>query len=163
MIHHVSIPAKDPKHVADVLAELMNGRAYPFPGNIANSFMAVSGDAHGTMIEVYPETLALTAGTADDEQVKASQATAPAAYPFHVLLSVPVDRAAVQRIGDREGWRTKVFGRGAPGKPPVFHIFEFWIENHLMLEVATPDMLAAYAETIQPARLDALFGQRAAA
>ena len=60
MIHHVSIPAKDPKHVADVLAELMHGRAYPFPGSIANSFMAVSGDAHGTMIEVYPETLALT-------------------------------------------------------------------------------------------------------
>jgi hypothetical protein len=163
MIHHVSIPAKDPKHVADVLAELMNGRAYPFPGSIANSFMAVSGDAHGTMIEVYPETLVLKAGAADDEQVKATKARAPAAYPFHVLMSVPVDRATVQRIGDREGWRTKVFGRGAPGQPPVFHIFEFWIENHLMLEVATPDMLAAYAETIQPARLDALFAQRAAA
>jgi hypothetical protein len=42
-------------------------------------------------------------------------------------------------------------------------VYEFWIENRLMLEVATPDMLAAYAETIQPARLDALFGRRAAA
>jgi hypothetical protein len=81
MIHHVSIPARDPKHVADVLAELMNGRAYPFPGSIADSFMAVSGDAHGTMIEVYPETLALKAGTTDDEQVKATKAEAPAAYP----------------------------------------------------------------------------------
>lgn len=148
MIHHVSIPAKDPKHVADVLAELMNGRAYPFPGSIANSFMAVSGDVHGTMIEVYPETLALKRGEADDEQVTATTVDAPAAYPFHVLLSVPVDRAAVQRIGDREGWRTKVFGRGAPGQKPVFHIFEFWIENHLMLEVATPEMVAEYAAAI---------------
>ncbi len=163
MIHHVSIPAKDPKHVADVLAELMNGKAYPFPGGIADSFMTVSGDAHGTMIEVYPETLALKRGTADDEQVTATPAEPPAAYPFHVLLSVPVDRAAVQRIGDREGWRTKVFGRGAPGMPPVFHVFEFWIEDRFMLEVATPDMVAAYTETIQPARLDALFGSRAAA
>ena len=163
MIHHVSIPARDPRHVADVLAELMNGKAYPFPGAIANSFMAVSGDAHGTMIEVYPETLALKHGNADDEQVTAATVPPPAMYPFHVLLSVPTDRAAVQRIGDREGWRTKVFGRGAPGKPPVFHIFEFWVENTFMLEVATPDMVAAYAETIQPARLDALFGQRAAA
>ena len=163
MIHHVSIPAKDPKHVADVLAELMNGRAYPFPGSIADSFMAVSGDAHGTMIEVYPETLALLRGTADDEQVTATKVTAPAAYPFHVLLSVPLDREAVQRIGDREGWRTKLFGRGAPGKPPLFTIFEFWIEDRFMLEVATPDMLAAYAETIQLSRLDAFFGQRAAA
>ncbi len=163
MIHHVSIPAKDPKHVADVLAELMNGRAYPFPGGFPNSFMAVNGDAHGSMIEVYPETLALKRGTADDEQVSVTPVEAPAAYPFHVLLSVSLDREAVQRIGDREGWRTKLFGRGAPGKPPVFHVFEFWIEDRFMLEVATPDMLAAYAETIQPARLDALFGQRTAA
>jgi hypothetical protein len=125
--------------------------------------MAVSGDVHGTMIEVYPETLALKPGTTDDEQVKATKAKTPAAYPFHLLLSVPVDRATVQRIGDREGWRTKLFGRGAAGKPPVFHVIEFWVENHLMLEVATPDMLAAYAEAIQPARLDTFFAQRAAA
>jgi hypothetical protein len=30
MIHHISIAANDPRHVADVLAELMNGRSYPF-------------------------------------------------------------------------------------------------------------------------------------
>ena len=163
MIHHVSIPAKDPKHVADVLAELMNGRAYPFPGGFPNSFMAVSGDAHGSMIEVYPETLALQRGTADYQQVSVIPVEPPAAYPFHLLLSVPLDRDAVQRIGDREGWRTKVFGRAPPGKPPVFTIFEVWIENRFMLEVATPDMLAEYAELIQPARLDAMFAQRAAA
>jgi hypothetical protein len=162
MIHHVSIPAKDPKHVADVLAELMSGRAYPFPGGIADSFMAVSGDDHGTMIEVYPETLALQPGATDDAQVTATEVAPPAAYPFHLLLSVPIDRAAVQRIGDHEGWRTQLFGRGAPGHKPVFHVIEFWIENRLMLEVATPDMLADYVETIKPTRLDALLAQRAA-
>ena len=31
MIHHVSISARDPKHVAEVLAELMKGRAIRFP------------------------------------------------------------------------------------------------------------------------------------
>ena len=162
MIHHVSIPARDPKHVADVLAELMHGRAYPFPGGIANSFMAVCGDDHGTMIEVYPETLALQPGATDDAQVTATEVAPPAAYPFHLLLSVPIDRDAVQRIGDRESWRTQRFGRGAPGHKPVFHVIEFWIENRLMLEVATPDMLADYVETIKPARLDALLAQRAA-
>jgi hypothetical protein len=59
MIHHISIPATNPKHVADVLAELMDGRAYPFPGGIPDSFMAVSGDRHGTMIEVYPPDMTL--------------------------------------------------------------------------------------------------------
>ena len=74
MIHHVSISARDPKHVADVLAELMKGRAYPFPGGVANSFMAVSGDEHGSMIEVYPETVALLPGQ-DDGQVRAAITT----------------------------------------------------------------------------------------
>ena len=30
MIHHVSIPAREPRHVAEVLAELMNGKCLPF-------------------------------------------------------------------------------------------------------------------------------------
>ena len=32
MIHHFSIPALDPMAVARVLAELIGGRAYRFPG-----------------------------------------------------------------------------------------------------------------------------------
>ncbi len=32
MIHHVSIPARDPRRVSAVLAELMGGKSYPFPG-----------------------------------------------------------------------------------------------------------------------------------
>jgi hypothetical protein len=54
MIHHISLAANDPRHVAEVLAELMNGRSYPFPGGIPDLLMAVTGDKHGTMIEVYP-------------------------------------------------------------------------------------------------------------
>jgi hypothetical protein len=38
--------------VADVLAESMEGRAYSFSGGIADSFMAVTGDDHGTLIGV---------------------------------------------------------------------------------------------------------------
>lgn len=33
MIHHLSIAARDPKHVAGVLAEFMGGKAVPFPPN----------------------------------------------------------------------------------------------------------------------------------
>ncbi len=43
MIHHVSIPARDPQHVAEVLAELMGGQCYPF-GPLEGAFMAASGD-----------------------------------------------------------------------------------------------------------------------
>ena len=162
MIHHVSIAARDPHHVAQVLAELMNGRAYPLPGGIADSFMAVSGDAHGSMIEVYPQDVVLQPG-AGDAQVNAGHTAAPAHVPFHLLLSVPVDRDTVQRIGEREGWRTRLFGRGAPGQPPAFHVIEFWIENRLMVEVATPDMLAEYTGIMRPEKLDVVFPARSAA
>src|SRR6516165_12781159 len=54
MIHHVSIPAREPQHVAEVLAELMGGNCFPF-GPLEGAFMAASGDGHGSMIEVYPE------------------------------------------------------------------------------------------------------------
>ncbi len=39
MIHHVSIPAREPQRVAEVLAELMNGRCIPF-GPLEGAFMA---------------------------------------------------------------------------------------------------------------------------
>ena len=39
MIHHISMPANEPKHVAEVLAELMDGRCYPFIP-VPDSFMA---------------------------------------------------------------------------------------------------------------------------
>ena len=162
MIHHVSISAHDPRHVAEVLAELMNGRTYPFPGGVADSFMAVSGDEHGSMIEVYPETVTLHPGKADDEQARAQYKSKADYGPFHMLLSVPVDRATVERIGEREGWRTRYFGRGAPGQPPAFHVIEFWVENRLMIEVATPDMLAEYTRMIRYDQIEARFGKRAA-
>ena len=47
------------QQTAEVLAEIMHGRCYPFPGGIGDSFVAVSGDEHGTMIEVYPEDITL--------------------------------------------------------------------------------------------------------
>jgi hypothetical protein len=162
MIHHVSISARDPKHVADVLAELMHGRTYPFPGGVADSFMAVSGDDHGSMIEVYPETVTLVPGK-DDGQVRAEYNATADYGPFHLLLSVPVDRATVERIGEREGWRTRYFGRAAPGQPPAFHVIEFWLENRLMVEVATPDMVAEYTGMMRNGRRDTHFGNRATA
>jgi hypothetical protein len=162
MIHHVSISAHDPKHVAEVLAELMNGRSYPFPGGVADSFMAVSFDEHGSMIEVYPENIALVPGR-DDRQVGTLKDAKAGYAPFHMLLSVPVDRATVERIGAREGWRTRYFGRGAPGEKPVFHVIEFWVENRLMIEVATPDMVEEYTRVIQREALEAAFGRHVAA
>ena len=52
MIHHLSIAARDPKHAAEVLAELMGGTAVPFPPN-PGSFFALQLDEHGSGVEVF--------------------------------------------------------------------------------------------------------------
>lgn len=147
MIHHVSIPAREPRRVAEVLAELMGGQCQPF-GPLEGAYMATSGDEHGSMIEVYPDETLLTFEDGD-EQVFFEKSTPPRSWPFHVLLSVALDEATVHRIGQREGWRAKTFGRGAPGQAPFFHVIEFWLENRLMLEVATPAMAAEYKSFLQ--------------
>ena len=50
MIHHLSIAARDPKHSAEVLAEIMGGKAVPFPPN-PGSFFALQLDDHGSGVE----------------------------------------------------------------------------------------------------------------
>ena len=53
MIHHPSIAARDPQHVAEVLAEFMGGAATRFTPN-PGSWFAHQHDEYGTGVEVYP-------------------------------------------------------------------------------------------------------------
>jgi hypothetical protein len=154
MIHHVSIPARDPRHVAEVLAELMRGRCHPF-GPLEGAFMATSGDDHGSMIEVYPEQATLEIPN-DEKQVVFGKQPTPRAWPFHLLLSVPREREEIEQIGAREGWRTKLFGRGIPGQKPFFHVIEFWLENRLMVEVVSPQMAEEYVSCLKSADMSGI-------
>jgi hypothetical protein len=156
VIHHVSIPARDPVTVARVLAELIGGRAYRFPGPLPGATMAVSGDRYGTMIEIYPESTVMAPGEGDDQVTFRTTPTDRAHTPFHAFLSVPHDRAAIERIGTAAGWRTRFFSRAAPGRPPVFLVIEVWVENRIMLEVVPADMIEVYENYMQIARMDAL-------
>lgn len=122
--------------------------------------MAVSGDAHGSMFEVFPETVVMRPGEGT-APVASGHETAPVNVPLHVFLSVPLDRAAVERIARREGWRSGYFGRGTRGKPPAFHVIEVWLENRLMVEIATPDMMDAYLCRMRFDMLDADLGSPA--
>lgn len=65
MIHHVSIPARDPAHVANVLAELLGGYAGPFIGPIPGASVVYQEDEHGSGIEIYPERTVLVPGAGD--------------------------------------------------------------------------------------------------
>jgi len=155
MIHHVSIPARDPERVARVLAELIGGYAGPFIGPFPGAFVVYEEDRFGSGIEVYPERTVVMPGQGDEE-AQPVQAEPPAALAFHALLSVKVDRATIERIGEREGWRTKHFWRGPRGVK-LFELYEMWVENRVCFELATEDMLAAYVKIANgPAQRDLL-------
>jgi len=144
MIHHVSIPAKNPEHVARVLGELLGGYVGRFVGPIPGAWVAYADDAFGTGFEIYPEATSLTPskGSMADFALEADT-TRP--HPFHILLSVKVDRATIEKIGAREGWKCAHDWRGPPGMK-LFELYELWIENRTLIEVATEDMVAAYAK-----------------
>jgi hypothetical protein len=162
MLHHLSISAIDPARVATVLAELIGGRAFPFLGPLPGAYVAVAGDAHGTVFEVYPIKKAIDPDATErnapfvDLDMPADEIAATP-VPFHALVSVPLSRAEIETIGAREGWKAEYIGRGAPGRAPYFHVVEFWVENRILLELATPDMLASYLATIDMAALERRF------
>jgi hypothetical protein len=142
MLHHVSIPARDPENVARVLAELLGGYSGKFDGPIPGSFVAYAEDGHGTGIEVYPDGFGLVPGSGE-EAGGIERIEPPRSVAFHALLSVKVDRATVEQIGARAGWRVLHTWRGPP-ESPLFELYELWVENRICLEIATEDMVARY-------------------
>jgi hypothetical protein len=162
MIHHVSIPARDPGRVAGVLAELLDGRVYPFPGPLPGAFLAVAGDAHGTMVEVYPDTTTMEPKDGERLIPFGTNPSPPEHTGWHVNFSVALERDAIERIGAREGWRTALYGAGPPGKPPIFKVIQFWIENRILVELVPQSMLGDYLHYVQFPTLDAAMAARSA-
>jgi hypothetical protein len=150
MIHHASLPARDPLRVATVLAELLAGRAYRFP-LLEGAYQVVSGDADGTMIEIYPADVQI-----EPEAGLVQTTQQPAYYPFHLLLSVPLGATDIENVGAREGWRTDFSVAGLPGQPPAFHLYRMWIENRIMVEFVPQAMVGEYRRYMQFATLDAI-------
>jgi len=137
MIHHLSLPAGDPAHVVQVLAELLGGEVSRF-GPYADSFIAWAGDADGTAIEVYPVGTELFPDHADGQAQFRHNQNASGYTATHAAISVERETHCVLALAAREGWRAIELSRGS------FRVIEFWIENRVMLEVLTPAMAAEY-------------------
>jgi hypothetical protein len=142
MIHHISIGAKDPRHVAEVIAELWQTRALPFPP-VPGSYIVIADDGHGTAIEVSPLGTELLPGEGDEQARSFFNRDASPYTATHAALSVHVSRERIADIARREGWRTGSFVRGG-----VFEVIEFWVEGRLMLELLTPDMAQRYLDVM---------------
>ena len=142
MIHHLSIAARDPKQAAGVLAELMGGKAVPFPPN-PGSFFALQLDDHGSGVEVYPAGTELEPNGATG----GSFVKHPRQRGFgstHFALSVETDAKKVEEIAGRAGWNCFTCNRGP------FHVIEVWVENETMVEIPPPEFAAEYLAFTRP-------------
>lgn len=142
MIHHYSIAARNPAHVASVLAEILGGRSFPFNA-FPGSHIVVVEDGHGTAIEVCPAGQELSPGK-DREQVHpVTNLHASHFSSTHAAISVEQTEAKILSIGTREGWRALTCDRGP------FRVVEFWVENRLLIEFLTPDMVPDYLKAME--------------
>jgi hypothetical protein len=150
MIHHISIAVHHPLHVSQVLAEILQGKSFPFPGH-PGSYVTLALDSEGTMIELHPHGTALFPGSATDDDAVQLQPY-PAATPYsanHTAISVPVSIDRIQEIADREGWRMVLCHRG----DDYFDVIEFWLENQLLIELLPPEIVDKYLAFMEPQAL----------
>lgn len=141
MLFHLSIAAHDPRHVAEVIAELWasaDAQAFYFPPVAEGSWLVLAADDRRSGMEIYPidTVLRQSEGDADawGERTVAAEFTAT-----HAAIATELDADAVLAIARREGWPAKYRKRGG-----MFGVIELWIENRQMIEVLTPEMQAEY-------------------
>jgi hypothetical protein len=150
MIHHLSISAQNPQNAAEVLAEVMNGKVFPFrphPG----SYMMLSLDEHGTGIEVYPLKIVLQPGE-EEQDCQFKETSQPSNFTAtHAAISVNSTQEQIEAIAQREGWRVIRCSRA------FFDVMEFWVENRVMIEFLTPEMTNQYLTLMQPENLQKVF------
>lgn len=155
MIHHISIAANNPFHVAQVLAELFDGEIIPFASR-SDSYVAVAFDAYGTMIEVLPRGIELRPGNGKDAVRHQQNSHASAYTATHAAISVAASEDKIRSIAAREGWRIGRYNRGG-----FIDVIEFWVENHLLLELLPPELSAQYLTFVEPQSLKQLLATMA--
>lgn len=145
MIFHLSIAAKNPQHVAGVIAELWRGRAMPFPPVAVGSWVALAGDDRNSLIEVYPFGSELRPVDGDADAAAQTNAQPSALTATHAAVASPLAEGEVFAIAEREGWQAKYRKRGGQ-----FGVIELWLENATMIEVLTVEMQREYLAMRMP-------------
>jgi hypothetical protein len=142
MLFHVSIEADEPRHVAEVFAEIWGGEALPFPSVTPGSWAALAGDERGTTVEIYPRGTEIHEVEGDHDAVGVR--TMPRRHTAtHMAIGTKLSFDQVIAICEREGWPAKYRRRGG-----VFGVIEIFVEGCQMLEVLTDEMQREYTGAI---------------
>ena len=142
MLFHVSIEADDPRAVADFIAELWAGAAAPFPSVTPGSWVALSGDDRGTIVEIYPRGTEIHEAPGDNDA--AGVRVAPRRHnATHFAIATHLEEIDVLAMADRYGWPAKYRKRG-----DAFGVIEIFVEGCQMIEVLTGEMQLEYTSAI---------------
>jgi hypothetical protein len=155
MLFHVSTDAENPSHVAAVLAELMGGKATPFPPVAEGSWVAHGGDDRNTLVEVYPRGTELFPSAEGGIGLPGNRA---AHASIHFALATGLGEAEVHAIGRREGWPVATHWRA-----DTFRVIELWLEGTRLVEILTPEMQQEYLDGVRLERWEAMLGEMALA
>lgn len=157
MIHHLSIAAHHPQHVAQILAELFQGEAFPFPAaNFPNSYVAVPLDSYGTTVDVHSFNTELTPGSGENGFQRKPNPDASTYTATHAAISVPTSEEQIYAIAAREGWRSVK-------RSGFFDVIEVWLENRVLIELLPPAFVSKYLTFMEPQALKQFFAVKAAA
>lgn len=137
MIFHISIAADDPERTARMMAELWQGRAYPFPLFGEGSWVTLACDDRNSAIEVYQRGTEIHAG---ETSLEPRTGLIARHGPSHAAIATPLGVEAVLDIAKRHDIIARVSTRG------TFDVVEFWVDNTYLFEVLTPEMQADYLE-----------------
>jgi len=152
MLHHISMAVENPLNVAQALAEIWQGRYFPFPP-CPGGYIVVKGDNYGTAIEVAPAGTELIPGADEGEFTPTGKKLNYGA--FHAAVSVPSNQAEIEQIAAREGWFVRFCDRGP------FQLIELWVENKVLLELLTPAMAPTYLNFATIENFEAFFAAEA--
>lgn len=141
MIAHISIPADDTKLVAEVLADILEGEATPFPPAGPKGWKVWAGDG-SIDLEVVERGALIKQGPVEgywDKQpalVRHSEA--------HAAICVNRPEAEVIAIARRAGWTARHCERGGG----FFSLAEVWVEESFLIEFLDPAQTAVYRERV---------------
>jgi hypothetical protein len=140
MLFHLSLEADDPRRVAQVLAEIWEGEAHPFPSVMDGSWVALAGDERSTMVEFYPRSTELHPTGGDAVGIMSADRRH---NPTHIAIATNLTSDLIFTICKREGWEAKYCKRGR-----AFGVIEIFMEGCQMIEVLTPEMQEEYLDAV---------------
>lgn len=151
MILHASLTADEPRNAAEILATLLGGRSLPVgPGD--GTWTAFGPDPIGNLIEVVPRGSEFHRVPGKPLEIRSGRPARHSA--FHLLIDTELSEADVLKLANERGCNAQRTTHGP------FEVIEFWIDDCLLIEVATPELGQEYRRLFNSGELRRRYADR---